>query len=71
MKREPSCTVNHDAMRRELRDKALPSTPCPNCDWLLAPCRSESRVEVEPDIREIIRQELVSYGLIGGCAEDE
>lgn len=50
-RREPSCTHNHDAMRRELRDKELPSTPCPACGWLLSGMRERpfrGEVEVEP-----------------------
>jgi hypothetical protein len=41
MKREPSCTNNHDVMRRELRDKGMPPTPCPTCGWILKAAREE------------------------------
>jgi hypothetical protein len=40
-KREPSCTNNHDAFRRMLRDRCLPETPCPNCGWVLRAAREE------------------------------
>lgn len=39
--REPSCTHNHDVMRREIRDKGLESVECPSCGWLLKPSREE------------------------------
>ena len=41
-RREPSCTLNHDMMRRELEDKDMPATPCPECDWIISPAKKMS-----------------------------
>jgi hypothetical protein len=38
--REPSCTNNHDAFRRMLRDSNKGPTDCPVCGWCLAPARA-------------------------------
>jgi hypothetical protein len=40
-KREPSCTNNHDAFRRFLRNMKLDPRPCPNCGWVLKAAREE------------------------------
>lgn len=34
-RREPKCTNNHDAQRRELARNMQPPRPCPNCGWEL------------------------------------
>lgn len=39
--REPSCLLNHDVMRRELRDKKMPPQPCPECGWVLSAARED------------------------------
>ena len=46
-KREPSCTNNHDAFRRMLRDRQLPETPCPNCGWVMRAAREEPQTSEE------------------------
>lgn len=73
MGREPSCTNNHEVQRRDIRDAGLSERICVSCGWKLYAAREEEIEEVldESRIREIIRQELVSYGLIPGSAEDE
>ena len=35
--KEPSCILNHDSIRRELRDRKLESLKCRCCGWLLSP----------------------------------
>lgn len=47
-RREPSCTMNHDVQRRELRDKGLGKRDCPVCGWTLSPARPFDE-ESEPD----------------------
>lgn len=39
----PPCSLDHEAMRRELRDKGLGPTDCPECGWCLAPAKVEPR----------------------------
>lgn len=55
-RREPRCTHNHDAMRRELRDKQLPPTPCPTCDWLLSPAKEGRRFDVVDQILQRVAE---------------
>jgi len=32
-----TCTLDHDALRQELTEKGLPTTPCPECEGPIAP----------------------------------
>jgi len=50
-KREPSCTNNHDAFRRFLRNMKLDPRPCPNCGWVLSPARVEAPTAAENLVR--------------------
>jgi hypothetical protein len=64
--KEPSCILNHDVMRRELRDKGMPTTDCPDCGWTLNPAKPEPETyeatlefrvgELEDKVAEIIRK---------------
>jgi hypothetical protein len=55
-RREPSCVLEHDVMRRELRDKGLSHTECPECGWVLEPARQTVR---PPSDRYMTRDSVV------------
>ncbi len=38
-RREPSCVLNHDMIRRDLRDRHQGEMACPSRHWLLQPAR--------------------------------
>ena len=74
--REPSCVLNHEMMRRNLRDFGQESLECPDCHWMLYPAKKEEicwnlTQQEETAIRELIRQVLVENRLIDAAAEDE
>lgn len=66
MKREPSCELNHDKMRKELRNKGIPSASCPNCSWILRPAKDDELQVTKEDIREHVRDLLIEWGVIEG-----
>jgi len=39
--REPSCELNHEMLRREIRDNGMPSHNCPLCGWKLSAAKEE------------------------------
>lgn len=54
-RKEPSCTENHDAQRRYLRDEKLSPTPCRTCGWLLSAMRGS-----EPEDEELTLEERIA-----------
>jgi hypothetical protein len=36
---EPRCVLNHDMLRRKLRDENLSEMDCPSCGWHLKPAK--------------------------------
>ena len=69
MGKEPSCVLNHEMIRRDLRDKGQSSMECPSCFWLLHPAKPiEAEVIFTQEqidlIRELVIDVLVANDLI-------
>jgi len=78
MDKEPSCVLNHDMLRKNLRDSGQDSLECPVCHWILHPSKDTYYTAVEPKfgtgiiftqqqvdlIRELVVDVLVANDLI-------